>query len=118
MLVGEGMGVRVGLGVGLAVGLGVGLAVGRGVGVAVGRGMRDLDQALAHTAFEIGVGQPERDAEFAGQRALRDPRVAPHGVQQAERNARFAVRTPQRHGRVFVQLPHPHMLASRNRLCS
>ena len=54
------------------------------IGIAVGRRLADLDIALLDAALQIGVRQPQRDAELARQRALRDRAVLLHRVQQPE----------------------------------
>ena len=57
------------------------------IGIAPGRGIMDLDEALLDAAFEVGVDEAERDAEFRGNSALRTRTVRLHRTQQAENNA-------------------------------
>src|SRR5260221_7974191 len=51
--------------------------------------MRHLDIALSDAALQIGVCQPECDAEIARQRALCDDVVLSDGVEHAKRNVRL-----------------------------
>ena len=67
------------------------------IGVAPGRHLPDLDETLAEASIEIGVDQPERDAELARDRALRHGRIALDRIQHAEHDGvvgRLAPRDP------------------------
>jgi len=44
----------------------------------------DLDQALFHAAFQIGVGQPQGDAEVVGQVPLGDVVVFVDGLKDLQ----------------------------------
>ena len=54
------------------------------LGVAIERDLAHFDQALAHTAAQIGVGETQGDAEIAGELALGDAAVALDRGQQTE----------------------------------
>ena len=57
------------------------------VGISPRRGIVDLDEALLDAAFEVGVDETKRDAEFGRDSALRTRTVRFHRTQQAENDA-------------------------------
>ena len=60
------------------------------IGIAIERHLPDLDETLADTAAQIAVGEPERDAEIAGELALGDRAVTLDRGQKTQHDLRIA----------------------------
>ena len=73
---------------------------GEVIGVAVGRDLADLDPALFDAAFEIGVGEAERDAQLVRGGALGDAAVFMNRIEQAQGDLGLAVRGSLRVGAI------------------
>src|SRR4030067_1559228 len=59
--------------------------------IAVGRSLADLNKAFRDTAFEIGIGQAQGDAEMAGEMALAHVLLSVYDVENLERQRVFPV---------------------------
>ena len=59
------------------------------VGISPRGNLSDLDQSLADTSLQVGIGQPQRDAKLARNRALRHRRVSLDRVEHPEHNCIF-----------------------------
>src|SRR4030067_1923459 len=59
--------------------------------IAVGRSLADLNNACTDTAFEIGIGQAQGDAEMAGEMALAHVLLSVYDVENLERQRVFPV---------------------------
>ena len=64
------------------------------IGVAIGGNLGDLDQPLLDAALEVGVGEAERDAEIAGDRALGERAVFLNRIEEPERDRGLGVQGP------------------------
>ena len=60
------------------------------IGIAVQRHLAHLDETLAHAAPQIGIGKPERDAEFVCELALSNRAVALYRGEHAQHDTRIA----------------------------